>query len=94
METVFGKIIEIIPPKVTLKILVGDEFQIRKFDIEPFEGSVTLELNQMVEIRIKTKPGERRFTYKNSDVEFPVEPTNIFETLENNKFFKNGKVKQ
>lgn len=87
-ETLIGKIVEIIPPKVTLKILVGNEFQVRKFDIEPFKGSVTLKLNQMVEINIETKPGERRFTYKNSDVGFPKELTNIFGGLKTSKFFK------
>ncbi|TAE19151.1 MAG: hypothetical protein EAZ95_02505 [Bacteroidetes bacterium] len=92
-DVIFGKILEVTEDKVLVKCLINEEdrtFQMRKFDIEPFEGAVTLEVNQFVEITIQTGVGERRFTYKNAsrkDLPTIFERKNYLEGLENSAFF-------
>lgn len=93
-EVIIGKILELTDDKVVLKCLVDKEnkiFQIRSFDKLPFEGAVTLAINQFVEIKILTRSGERRFLYKNTfgkNLNTYFTPPNIFEGLENSTFFK------
>lgn len=93
VKTIYGKILNIEEGKVTIKCLLNEEdryFQVRKFEGEPFRGSVNLEVNQFVEIKIFTRSGERKFTYKNAprrDLEEIFEPKNYFEGLDNSPFF-------
>lgn len=65
-------------------------FQIRSFDRLPLEGAVALKVGQLVEIKIMTRPGERRFLFKKlsgKKVEALFEEKNIFEGLENTRAF-------
>ena len=96
-KTYWGQILEISEFKVTIRCLIDEEnqvFQLRKFDKTPFEGAVTLEINNFVEINIWTGVGERRFIYKNvpeaklNELQSIFkERKNYFEGLENSPFF-------
>lgn len=94
IDTIWGEIIEITEYKVIIKCLLNEKdksFQVRKFDKEPFLGAVKMEINQFVEIKISTRPGERRFTYQNAtrgDLEEIFEPQNYLEGLEGSPFFQ------
>jgi hypothetical protein len=93
-EVVKAQIVEITEEKVSLRCLIeSDErqFQIRKFDREPFEGVVPMEIGTFVEISIYTKPGERKFIYRHIDgesIEKLFETENIFEEFVDSPMFK------
>jgi hypothetical protein len=94
VKALWGKIMEVTQNKVIVKCLVDVDnkvFQIRKFDITPFQGTVNLKINQYIEIKIYTRSGERKFTYRNANSEKLhqlFEPVNYFEGVENSSFFK------
>lgn len=65
-----SKILHIENGYVLLKCLLDEEarnFQIRKFDLEPLDGAVTLEMNNIVQIIIITYEGERKFVFRDGD---------------------------
>jgi hypothetical protein len=94
VKAIWGEIMEITDNKVIVKCLVDEGnriFQIRKFDITPFRGTVNLEISQYIQIKIYTRSGERKFTYRNAnnDKLYSIfEPIDYFEGLENSSFFK------
>jgi hypothetical protein len=93
MDIIYAKILEITERNVLLKCLINEQdktFQIRKFDIEPLIGAVTLQINNFVEITVQTSVGERKINYKNAtrnDLPAIFERKNYLEGLENTAFF-------
>lgn len=90
VETIYAQILDVTPKQVILNCLLDKEqkiFQTRKFDKIPFENTVDLTLDKFVEIKIYTRPGERKFTYKNivADAELkeifePEDLTHLFDS--------------
>ena len=67
VEKIPAQILEIADGHVLLNCLLDEEerqFQLRKYDLEPIEGAVTLEKNNIIQITITTFEGERVFSFK------------------------------
>lgn len=80
IKTVYAQIMGVTSYQVVLNCLIDKDqkkFQIKKFDKTPFEDAVDLTTNNFVEVKIFTRPGERKFTYRNIDL--PNELKEIFE---------------
>jgi hypothetical protein len=93
MDIIYAKILEITERNILLNCLINEQdktFQIRKFDIEPFIGAVTLQINNFVQITVQTSVGERKINYTNAtrhDLPTIFERENLLTGLENTAFF-------
>ena len=75
VDVIIGKILHIDTDFVVVKCLIDENnriFETRKFNIELFEGSVTLDLNIIIEIEILTFSGEIKFLSRDADPQLSV----------------------
>lgn len=93
-KVVYGQILEIDEETVILCCLIDEDekhFQRRRFDRQFFEGKVNLAINQFVEMKIFTKPGEVKFTFANTnrqDLNEKFTPKDYFSQFEGTVLFQ------
>lgn len=67
----------------------------RKFDKKPLEGVISIETGEIISISILTQPGERRFIYRNANIEeknlFSLPMQDMFNKIGNSPIFKPAK---
>ncbi|HAO07113.1 MAG TPA: hypothetical protein DCQ50_09005 [Chryseobacterium sp.] len=76
-EEYYGQIILVEPKSVLINCKLFDDppiFEVRRFDITPFQGFITPEKGMFLKITITNKPGSKTF-------EFVLEPTNLSESF-------------
>ena len=87
-----AKVLEILNGSIITKCLIDKKekvFQKRQFDIEPLR-ELKLKVNDILEIRIQTKVGERTFKYQktsNLEIEKSFETKDYFSEFEGTKLF-------
>lgn len=87
-----AKVLEILKGSIITKCLIDEKeriFQKRQFDIEPLE-ELDLKLNDILEIKIQTKVGERTFKYRktlDSKLIETFETKDYFSEFEDTKLF-------
>lgn len=94
INTIHAKIIEIKEEQLLVNCLLDieqEQYQLRKFDIEPFTDAVTLEEGQVITIKIITSIGERKFLFKDAKEEAKkhFEEKNYFDGSEDFSNFLN-----
>jgi hypothetical protein len=70
-----GQIIEVEPQSVLINCKIFDDpitFEVRRFDITPFQGYITPKKGMYLKITVTNKPGSKTF-------EFALEPTDLSE---------------
>ena len=88
----YGEIIEFDENSVLINCLLNEEkgvYQIRKFDLIPFDDYINLQVGGIILIRSTTKPGSRLFEFfsESEDKKDLFKKPNYFEGLDNSRFF-------
>lgn len=89
----YGLIEEVNENYIIAKCVVNEEngvIEKRKFDIAPLKNALTLIEGEAFTLQIKTRIGERRFIFQNSEKRIvpSLKEYNLFNDLSNTAFFK------
>ena len=72
VQEFYGKVIDIEEDAVLINCLLNENpkfFEVRRFDLQPFQGYIDLREGIFLRIKVTTKPGSRTIDFANEDID-------------------------